>query len=108
LGRPDLGVEIVSAVEAARSGSEPMLGWSPLLEGLYLVAGERTPLPATGAPPDWTTGCPADAVQAAGRGYRDRARAQLAAADTTVGDTTGDSTATSSCGGSVGAAGGAR
>jgi hypothetical protein len=65
LGRPDLIVEIVPAGETA--------GWSPLLEGLHLVAAERTPLPATGRPPDWTTGSPADAVRAAGRGYLDRA-----------------------------------
>ena len=75
LGRPDLPVQVQDGVvpEADRAV------WVPMLEALQLVADERTPLPATGQPPDWTTGNPADAVLAAGHGYLDRARAEIAA-----------------------------
>jgi hypothetical protein len=99
LGRPDLPVQIVAPDEAAGAAER----WAPLLDGLHLVAGERTPLPATGRPPDWTTGSPADVVRAAGRSYLDRARAQLTTGD----DSTGDGAAAGSSGGWAGAAGGA-
>ena len=73
LDRPDLPVEVVPPQTL---GARP--DWAPLLEGLHLLAAERAPLPATGQPPDWTSGDPADAVRAAGYRFVDRARTLLA------------------------------
>ena len=112
----------IAAEEAAQEAADLAEWWAPLLDGLHLVAGERTPLPVTGEPPDWTTGSPADAVRTAGRSYLDRARAQLAGgSDTSSSDTSGSDTSgndmADGCppggvvegvsGGSVGPAGGA-
>lgn len=46
-----------------------------LAEDLHQVARERTPLPMTGLPPDFTAGLPADGVRSSGLSYIARARA---------------------------------
>lgn len=68
------GIEV--GVEVIRSPDfQPVAqAWDdPLVDELHTAARERTPLPATGQAPDWSSGTPADALRATGRTYTDRA-----------------------------------
>lgn len=47
--------------------------WNVLNDALDEHTRRNTPLPQTGAPPDWSNGTPADAIRAAGRTYAERA-----------------------------------
>jgi hypothetical protein len=54
--------------------------WNVVNDALDEHARQNTPLPQTGAPPDWSNGTPADAIRAAGRTYTERVD-QAAAGD---------------------------
>ncbi|RZU46524.1 hypothetical protein EV385_6598 [Krasilnikovia cinnamomea] len=58
------GVEVVDALPSAK--------WDGLTELVHEYAREHTPLPMTGAAPDWSDGTPADAVRRAGLTYTAR------------------------------------
>lgn len=56
-----------------RSGPDSLkVDWTGLDEQLGQHAREYTKLPQTDAPPDWSTGGPAEAIRAAGRTYGER------------------------------------
>ncbi|GAA4289078.1 hypothetical protein [Georgenia daeguensis] len=66
------GIEVDVEVIRTPDFQAPAEPWDALTDELHAIARERTPLPATGQAPDWSTGSPVDAVRAAGRTYTAR------------------------------------
>ena len=65
-------VELLDEAEPLRV--RPASEWDAIAADLHQAARQTTPLPMTGAAPDWTTGTPADALRRANLTYIDRLR----------------------------------
>jgi len=70
-GSPGAAVIVEDATTATDIPNDDPLVWE-----LHDAARAQTPLPMTGAAPDWTSGTPADAVRRAGLTYRERSGGQ--------------------------------
>jgi len=71
------GIDVDVEVIRTPDDQTPAEQWDPLSDELHEIARERTPLPATGQAPDWSSGSPADALRAAGRTYTARAEEEV-------------------------------
>jgi hypothetical protein len=61
-------------VEVVEPNGAELGEWNPLVDELHQHARKSTPLPMSGAAPDWTDGTPADALHRAGLTYIMRAQ----------------------------------